>query len=448
MGLSIVLSLALLVMTFIVLHNWHYHQLDDNNSSRSSSSNHVFLDYFDEYKAVETLREDRDFAKMAIFVYGDVCIEAFHSSKHTSRRNRISVYNQSEYSTKTLAVSGSVNSRSNFWNVTFSPGSIPRSYKVMSSTAFFVVPTKPDNLHHFWEDEFEGIFSLAFRLGLLPTPKQPSTENGVPSRIHIFYKKRENKNLTDSEIRERKTFEPVLSLIGVHPDISYPEDIEENVCFRQAVFGIPRAKHLSKVDLIKQRNHILRQLKINMADCPTNQVTVIKRKARTILNVDELKTVAVSVGFTRCDVVTFQDLSIYDQIRQVACSRVLVGVQGSGLTWSALMDTGSVVMEISWPDKHWRPHFGAFFKRYNLKRSGFSVNPENVFVNWTSYERKMRSGIRVAEKERSQLLLKPPDRFDYDNIWKWADVKVDIDSFREKLLNVYQYIQQFDIHGN
>ena len=46
----------------------------------------------------------------------------------------------------------------------------------------------------------------------------------------------------------------------------------------------------------------------------------------------------------------------------IACTDILVGVEGAGLEWLYFMGKGKALLELAWPDQHWN-----FF--YNCKCS-------------------------------------------------------------------------------
>lgn len=85
--------------------------------------------------------------------------------------------------TRTIAVAGSPNSRWNHWTVTFVDDPIPSTHTFSDvGTAYFVVPTCPANLHHFWSDQFLALWSVMRRTGRLQQQLQPDNNTGSNCR--------------------------------------------------------------------------------------------------------------------------------------------------------------------------------------------------------------------------------------------------------------------------
>ena len=53
------------------------------------------------------------------------------------------------------------------FQVYFSPLEIPSTHRISSATAFFVFAPCPVNFHHFWEDEFDGLYAIMKRTNRL-----------------------------------------------------------------------------------------------------------------------------------------------------------------------------------------------------------------------------------------------------------------------------------------
>ena len=47
------------------------------------------------------------------------------------------------------------------------------------------------------------------------------------------------------------------------------------------------------------------------------------------------------------------NFEIVTQVRAIACTDILVGVEGAGLEWSHFMKKGKALLELAWPEKHW-----------------------------------------------------------------------------------------------
>jgi len=178
-------------------------------------------------------------------------------------------------------------------------------------------------------------------------------------------------------------------------------------------------------------DHVLKELKLAYKPkSEYNSVIFIERKDRRILNIQALAKVAERLGFKNVRVVVFESLTVREQMAIVVDTDVLIGVHGAGLQWAIFMRPRSAVIEILWPKKHWGS-FYAFVRDYHVKFYKFET--ENVFVNWHQYE--IHWGKISDPVERIRMLNNPP-RNKHDNIWKYADVIVDVNSFRTNLKQI------------
>merc|ERR1712224_640840 len=55
-------------------------------------------------------------------------------------------------------------------------------------------------------------------------------------------------------------------------------------------------------------------------------------------------------GFKRIEVVSFEMLTVFEQLAIVKSSIVLVGTFGAGLAWSGILHEKAALVEILWPD--------------------------------------------------------------------------------------------------
>jgi len=203
-----------------------------------------------------------------------------------------------------------------------------------------------------------------------------------------------------------------------------------NTCYTSAVFG---ARNSAK----KMRDsveHVLRELKMTPVARPRNKnVVIIKRNYRRILNILELAKEARNLGFENVDVVSFESLSVIGQIQKIIDTDILIGVQGAGLQWAIFMRPGSTLVEITWPKKHWGLTY-TFVRQYEIKHQ--ELRTDDVLVNWQSYEKHIRGGRVCSPEEKQRLLTGTSDTNNGDNVWKYADVRVDVDSFKTSLYGI------------
>jgi len=97
------------------------------------------------------------------------------------------------------------------------------------------------------------------------------------------------------------------------------------------------------------------------------------------------------------------------------------------------MPPGSTVIEFSWSEKKWYPFF-SHLRSYDIEY--LSQNVKDVRVNWQAYELKFRKGTPCSVEDRELLIKSEPIRRDNDNIWKWADISVSLDEFKNTLSKI------------
>lgn len=156
-------------------------------------------------------------------------------------------------------------------------------------------------------------------------------------------------------------------------------------------------------------------------------VTIVRRRDRRILNVEELYRVANKTSKFRVWLVDFNGKSIRRQI-EIACrSLVMIEVNGAALQWGIFMPEGSHVLEIWW--RNWPPFYANELKRYGIVHR--TLEAEMTQTNWTTYEIRMRCSKALSKAERANRFKK-----DRENVAKWSDVIVDVSKFRESFTNL------------
>ena len=112
-------------------------------------------------------------------------------------------------------------------------------------------------------------------------------------------------------------------------------------------------------------------------------------------------------------------------------ARLMVGVQGAGLQWAVFMPEGSVLLEVAWPHKKWPFFFKRYVTPYGIHH--VRLQTRDVVVNWTSYEDEVRRGRPLGEEEKAHKLRGSGFKNNFDNLWKWADVKVNVTAFKDAI---------------
>ena len=257
------------------------------------------------------------FCAVQVYSFWNVCIEALH----TPVTQTMDYYGQKIYFNETakiivynsfyrdglqrLHVYGSANSKWNNWDVHFRRGRMPSSHTFHNSTAFFVVPTCPANLHHFWVDEFVPLYSVVSRVNRL----YPGANNQVMYRLPT------DQAGTDIKGCHNKTlYEDILKTLFINPfhDVFYRAPVNE--CYSSAVFGT----HAVVSDTRAVINHVTRNVlgKDTVRQIMSGKfyVTFVQRRYRRIINIRDLLQAALEIGFRQVRIVQFERHSIKEQV--------------------------------------------------------------------------------------------------------------------------------------
>jgi len=364
-----------------------------------------------------------------VYTFWNVCIEELHPpiekqevyDYFVSRFNetkKIVVYNSlnrtgtERISTEPFIISWS------YWNLTFVSAPIPKTHRVQTNTAFFVSPIYPGNLHHFWMEILEPMYTVIRKANRLKSS----------ARNQVFYKIDMLKNQTSFNT---SLYHSLLMAFNVHRyhDVFYK--VKANTCFTSAVFGTARLQPLNERDMVEQ---VISGFNISDDQRVAKYITFIERSNRILKNLEELVNATVEAGFQNVRVVSFEKLSLREQMIIGTTSRVLIGVNGAGLQWGIFMPPGSTVVEMSWPKKHWKFFFPRFIPAYQINY--VNIEAERVEANFTSYEQEYYpDGPPLTDKQKKDLLDITPVGTK-DNLWKFADVWFNKEELLNKLRNL------------
>jgi len=205
-----------------------------------------------------------------------------------------------------LHVHGSENSLWNYWDIHYHRGRIPSSHTVHDSTAFFVVPTCPANLHHFWVDEFVPLYSVVSRVNRL--------HQGANNQI--LYRCPTDLPGTDIEGCGNKTvYEEILRTLFINPfhDVFYRAPVNE--CYSSAVFGTRAVVPDLRSVISHVTVNLLGKETANRIASSEFYVTFVQRRYRRIINIREMMQAARDIGFRHVRTVYFEQHSIKEQVR-------------------------------------------------------------------------------------------------------------------------------------
>lgn len=300
------------------------------------------------------------------------------------------------------------------WNITFTKKLLnPEKYKISERYALFEIPTCPGNLYHFWEDEFLPLYALLNATNLLESP----VSNQLIYRYPWDFP--EEKGCYDIN-----RYGKMLQMLNIHESHDWFGNVPSGICFKTAVFGLSFS---NKFDARSAISHVIAHSGLNKSNCVPNQVTLIRRSTRRIMNIHVVRDLFIQSGFKNVNIIDFSELNIKHQIQTAACSKILVGVQGAGLQWSAFMDPGSLLIEVAWPRFYWNFYFKDVAQRYGLRYLGLEA--VNAQPNWQNYVNALKYGQMLTQDEKSLLMESHPKSESQDNIWKFADVMIDVESF-------------------
>lgn len=438
----IVCICVLIVLVYSLIDTIKLSHIQSIEDARSAAHTNRIHHLIDPDSGVHELRTKVDMAmeyemlQRSVYLFHDVCLENgppqtynYKLPKRTAKFNvtkRIVVYGHWGSSNRSLAVGGSSNSVFNRWDINLMVDPIPKGHTVLDRTAFFVVQTCPGNFHHFWEDEFRNLFSTVYKMGRL----LPNLTN------QVLYKLPGDLAPEDMGCFNTSTYSSVLKTLHIDPVHDAFYRIPDKTCFKDAVFGV--ANFLPNNSRMAV-DHVLKSFNIDRAACQKNVLTVIQRTYRRILNPADLMKVAEEVGFSNVQLVTLEELSVEQQAKVAACSRVIVGVQGAGLEWAIFMKEKSTLLEISWPKKFWAAYFRPWMIQYDINH--YDLEAKHVRLNWPAYQNIVLQGKELSGKEREYLINNPPKNA-LDNIWKWGDVLVDETEFKNIILTVYYELNE------
>lgn len=435
--LTVLLFLSTFIL-FLFLSEIYSRFKEEWSYAVASSSSVDEVDLLDNYPLkkpgkVSKYKFNEDFYPVnqrGIYSFTNVCVEAIPGDPLVKQRqlpDRIVTYNETQrivvYDSffrsgqQTLQTSASVNAFALRWDIFFSHDSVPATHKWLPDAAFFISQSCPGNFHHFWSDEFLMLYSVMNVSNRLA----PSLKN------HVLY--RTPWDLAPDELAcdDIHRYEQFLKYLHVE----FPHEVfykmPVNTCFQYGVFGLVNLNYDSK----RTVQYVIQAAGIKQTQCLNPQrVLIIQRNLRKILNVNDLLEAAKAEGYPESEVIILENLSVEEQLKLVACSPVMVGVQGAGLQWSIFMPQGSTLIEIAWPQKHWGFYFTSWVTAYGIDHQRLVT--QHVHVNWPVYEAMVRKGEEVTSEEREKLLKSEPKNT-FDNVFKWADVFVDQKDFIEVL---------------
>jgi len=308
----------------------------------------------------------------------------------------------------------------NHWELYFTNASIPSTHTFLPTTAFFVSESSPQNLYHAWNDLFLQLFSVVRDANRL----HPGMQNQI-----VYRNPRSFNNLSDAACKfcRRSPYDFLQQTLYTTNEYFLFYELPTNTCYSSAVFGTRYSGR--RVGLRESVDHVLKKLQLAYRTRhPRNRnVVIVERQNRRIINIHALAKEAERIGFKNIRVLDLERMSALEQMSTMVGTDILIGVQGAALQWAIFMRPGSTLVEISWPKKYWGSCY-SFVQRYKINFLKYET--DDAFVNWEPYEKRWG---KVNGPEERLLMLDSPPRTRDDNIWKYADVLINVTDFRKIL---------------
>ena len=229
--------------------------------------------------------------------------------------------------------------RNNFWIFEFRNESLPRDWKMRNEIV--VLPTywmDVEQIFIFWYHTLPNIY-----IQLRETEKHYllSTTEANPT-----------KTLVVPRIRDMPPgFRKAVLHHGFASINNYTRLLNDDTptCFRHVVAGggigdryLPQRQVIDAV-----RNQAEMAFNLDKVVCSAYKVVLLKRLGtRKILNIDELATVIRQRRGFDVDVVSFEGMTIQQQLEILRCTSLFIAVQGAALAWMLFLPQNAMFVEI------------------------------------------------------------------------------------------------------
>ena len=236
--------------------------------------------------------------------------------------------------------------RNNFWIFEFINEAIPSDWQIRNEIV--VLPTfwmDMEQLYIFW---YNGLPKLYRQLRKITNALFSSTEMNLQKTLVVPRIRKMplgyRKTILDHGISSINNFSDFLT--GSKP-----------TCFRHVIAGEgnTRIRQRDVIDAIRKQADI--SFNLNRVVCAKYKVVLVKRLgSRHLLNIDELATVIRQqrTGFD-VDVVSFEGMTIQQQLEILRCTSLFIAVQGAALAWMIFLPQNAMFIEI-WFDG-WAPRY-------------------------------------------------------------------------------------------
>ena len=278
--------------------------------------------------------------------FENVCMRLGNTSMHprlSPFQARFSVYiNETTATSKRASLLvpfyvGFTQPRNNFWIFEFLNDSVPSDWQIRNEIV--VLPAHWMDVHHvhiFW---YRGLPKLHEQLRKLESDFLSSTERNLRKTLIVPRIRKMpfgyRKIILDHGIASIKNFS----------DLSTGN---KSTCFRHVVAGGGSNMSKPRRDVIDAiRNQAQITFNLSQVVCATYKVTLLNRLGtRRILNIDELATVIRQQRGFDVDVVSFEGMTIQQQLEILRCTSLFIAVQGAALAWMLFLPQNAMFVEI------------------------------------------------------------------------------------------------------
>ncbi len=348
--------------------------------------------------------------------YRNVCIE-YNSVKGS----HIVIYNSPNEEKRHLS----------WFDMQFTTKDVPKGRKLVRQyPAYFVAFWGSASYFHHYEDVIVQVYYLLNSTHQLQAHIHGQLFFAADALRVNFTQLKTYKFLMSFPIREKHSFLPW---------------VRKSICFLNAAFwvGSPwyfnsssepknnqekRQAHTHTTDYIKKALHLGEA-------CPLqNQVTIInQRTTHKILNIELLVKYSKQAGYTNISVVYMEDIPVHQRAEIAACTRILVGVQGSGLAWTSFLPKPAVLIEVVWNMRIWELYLSAMFRGHPyITVFDMKIPDGDVLVDIqralqhppVDLQGTVNMHTVLKEFKKTELVLNP---------YVWADCKVDENDFITQL---------------
>ena len=231
----------------------------------------------------------------------------------------------------------------------------------------------------------------------------------------------------------------LFSALGFKKVLKLQDNSTKNFCFKRLVVGQRLAENFNTL-----QERLTNKFKVGFSQCLRPRICVVQRKRkghfRRVLNIEAIRTY-LQPRLPHDDVIELDldDKGFTEQLRDVTCCRVFIGVQGAALAWSAFLPRDALLVEIS--NEYWTPRFVTRAKiwRPDLRTAVVKCDIRTSDASFLSYARRTKMkefGVdtKTVTKELKQKVYENSHKalktsyYPFGlplSIWKLSDVYCD-----------------------